>query len=44
MTDVVKVIVDEMNEMKLFRDFVLQDPIMLEKYEQFKTFKILKSK
>ena len=44
MTDVVKEIIDDMNDMKLFREFVLQDPVTLEKFDKFKTFKILKSK
>ena len=44
MTDVVKSIIDDMNDLKLFREFVLQDPITLEKYEQFKTFTVLKNK
>jgi hypothetical protein len=43
-SDVVKGLIDDMNDLKLFREFVLQDPIMLEKYEQYKIFKILKSK
>jgi len=47
MVDVVKGIIDEMDEMddlRLFKEFVLQDPVTAEKYDQFKTFKILKSK
>lgn len=44
MTDVVKELIDDMNDLKLFREFVLQDPITAEKFEKFKTFNILKSK
>lgn len=42
MTDVVKGLIDEINDLKVFREFVLQDPTTLDKYEQFKTFHILK--
>ena len=42
MSVVVKQLIDKVDDLNLFRDFVLQDPITLEKYEQYKTFRILK--
>lgn len=39
---IVKELIDDVNDLKVFRDFVLQDPITLEKYEQYKTYEILK--
>lgn len=42
MSVVVKELIDKVDDLKIFRDFVLQDPITLEKYEQYKTFRILK--
>jgi hypothetical protein len=44
MTDVVKEHIDNINDLKLFREFILQDPITAEKFDKFKTFNILKSK
>lgn len=41
-TDVVKDLIDDVNDLKLFRDFVLQDPSTTEKFEQYKTYRILK--
>lgn len=42
--DVVRDIIDELHELKTFRDFVLQDPAMQEQWEQYKTFRLLKDK
>lgn len=39
---VMKGMIDELYELKAFRDFVLQDPKMQEQWEQYKTFRILK--
>jgi len=41
-TSVMMKFMDELNEIRIFREFMLQDPKTLEKYEQFKTFKALK--
>jgi hypothetical protein len=38
----VKDLIDEVNDLKLFREFVLQDPSTTEKFEQYKTYRILK--
>ena len=41
-TDVINSIAGDIKELRLFKEFVLQDPKMLEKFEAFKTFKRLK--
>ena len=42
--DVLAEVINDLNELKLFKEFALQDPNTLEKYEQYKTFVILKNK
>lgn len=42
--DVAKILIDEMEELRMFKQFVLQDPEMAVRYEKFKTFEILKKR
>lgn len=42
MTSVMMKVIDELNDVRLFKEFMLQDPATMEKYEQYKTFKALK--
>ena len=42
MVDVTKVLIDEIEDLRRFQRFVLQDSKLAEQYEKFKTFDILK--